>query len=71
MSFIIFYYNYLHIRSEVFEDETEYPRLFVLNTDPEQLSKIEIKWTLGLNIIPTKMNIEYIKVTALSFQRFV
>ncbi|XP_027197651.2 pancreatic triacylglycerol lipase-like [Dermatophagoides pteronyssinus] len=55
-------------KSEVFEDETEYPRLFVLNIDPEQLSKIEIKWTLGLNIIPTKMNIEYIKVTALSFQ---
>lgn len=59
------------IRSEIFTDETEYPRLFVLNTNPMRLSKIAMKWTRGLNIIATKMNVESIKVTALSYKRFV
>ncbi|OTF75630.1 hypothetical protein BLA29_007529 [Euroglyphus maynei] len=56
-------------KSEIFTDETEYPRLFVLNTNPMRLSKIAMKWTRGLNIIATKMNVESIKVTALSYKR--
>nr|XP_046918405.1 pancreatic lipase-related protein 2-like isoform X1 [Dermatophagoides farinae] len=55
-------------KSELFEDETEYPRLFSLDTNPEQLYEMEIKWSRGIDTITTKMNLAYINVTALSFE---
>lgn len=70
-SYLFFYGFPKFIRSELFEDETEYPRLFSLDTNPEQLYEMEIKWSRGIDTITTKMNLAYINVTALSFERFV